>query len=165
MARKKLESLTEPMYYVLLALAQGPRHGYEIMQVVFRLTGGRVNVGAGTLYALLSRFEEEGYLLLSDTRERRKYYELTSGGRAALKEEYERLRRQVSDGSEILEGSVPPQWRPAGRGISPPAPGEDGGPGELPGAGPDHARAVGRCAGAVGNLERRGSPGPTVEAP
>lgn len=102
MARKKLETLTEQMYYVLLALTGEPRHGYEIMQVVARLTGGRVSIGAGTLYALLARFEEEGYIFLSDTQERRKYYALTSSGRVALQEEYARLRRQVADGAALL---------------------------------------------------------------
>lgn len=102
MARKKLETLTEQMYYVLLSLAREPRHGYEIMQVVSQLTGGRVSIGAGTLYALLSRFEEEGYIYLSDTQERRKYYALSPNGRTALQEEYDRLRRQVADGSGIL---------------------------------------------------------------
>lgn len=102
MARKKLETLTEQMYYVLLALVQGPRHGYEIMQVVSQLTGGRVTIGAGTLYALLGRFEEEGYISLSGTQERRKYYALSPSGRAALREEYVRLRRQVADGEKIL---------------------------------------------------------------
>ena len=103
MARKKLETLTEQMYYVLLSLAGEPRHGYEIMQVVGQLTGGRVVLGAGTLYALLGRFEEEGYIFLCDTRERRKYYALTPVGRAALKEEYDRLRQLVQDGAEALE--------------------------------------------------------------
>lgn len=103
MARKKLETLTEQMYYVLLSLAGEPRHGYEIMQVVSQLTGGRVVLGAGTLYALLGRFEEEGYITLCDTRERRKYYTLTPLGRAALKEEYDRLRQLVQDGAEALE--------------------------------------------------------------
>ena len=108
MARKKWETLTEQMYYVLLALSAGPRHGYEIMQVVSQLTGGRVNIGAGTLYALLGRFEEEGFILLRDTRERRKYYALTPEGKRALREEYERLRRQVADGAALLgEEDIP----------------------------------------------------------
>ena len=54
MARKKLETLTEQMYYVLLSLT-GERHGYGIMQYVSDLTHNRVTIGAGTLYALLSR--------------------------------------------------------------------------------------------------------------
>lgn len=102
MARKKWETLTEQMYYVLLALVQGPRHGYEIMQVTSLMTDGRVAIGAGTLYALLGRFEEEGFICLCDIQERRKYYSLTDEGRAALQEEYARLCRQVADGEEIL---------------------------------------------------------------
>ena len=102
MARKKLEPLTEQMYYVLLALAKEPRHGYEIMQYVSQLTGGRVTIGAGTLYALLGRFEEEGYIFLRDIQERRKYYALSPDGRLALKEEYGRLRRLVADGAVLL---------------------------------------------------------------
>lgn len=102
MARKKWETLTEQMYYVLLTLVDGPRHGYEIMQVASRLTDGRVNIGAGTLYALLSRFEEEGYISLHNVQERRKYYALTPDGRAVLEEEYRRLRRQVADGARLL---------------------------------------------------------------
>ncbi len=69
MARKKLESLTEPRYYVLLALYEEPRHGYGIMQYVNQLTQGRVAVGAGTLYALLARFEEEQLIILTHTKE------------------------------------------------------------------------------------------------
>ena len=61
MARKKLDTLTEPMYYVLLSLRQ-ERHGYGIMQNISALTGGRVNVGAGTLYALLERFEKDALI-------------------------------------------------------------------------------------------------------
>ena len=102
MARKKMETLTEQMYYVLLSLVQGPRHGYEIMQVVARLTQDRVTIGAGTLYALLGRFEEEGYIFLCDIQERRKYYALNTDGKIALREEYDRLRRQVADGATLL---------------------------------------------------------------
>lgn len=103
MARKKLETLTEQMYYILLSLAGEPRHGYGIMQDVSQRTGGRVNIGAGTLYALLARFEEEGLITLTDIREGRKYYLLTGEGRRILRDEYDRLRRQVADGADALE--------------------------------------------------------------
>ena len=102
MARKKLETLTEQMYYVLLSLTQ-ERHGYGIRQDIAQLTGGRVSVGAGTLYALLSRFEEEGLIVLSDTRDGRKYYTLTPEGRQVLEQEYDRLRQQVADGAALLD--------------------------------------------------------------
>lgn len=101
MARKKLDTLTEQMYYVLLALTE-ERHGYGIMQYATELTGGRVNIGAGTLYALLARFEEEGLIRSAGERENRKYYKLTNDGRKAISDEYDRLRRQVADGAAIL---------------------------------------------------------------
>lgn len=102
MARKKLETLTEQMYYVLLSLTQ-ERHGYGIMQYVAELTQGRVTIGAGTLYALLSRFEEEGLIALTRTLEGRKYYQLTAEGEQTLQGEYDRLRRQVQDGARLLD--------------------------------------------------------------
>ena len=101
MARKKLDTLTEPMYYVLLSLRQ-ERHGYGIMQNISALTGGRVNVGAGTLYALLSRFEADGLIRLSAERDNRKYYRLTEEGERVLRVEYERIRRQAADMERVL---------------------------------------------------------------
>ena len=102
MARRKLETLSEQMYYILLSLHTEPMHGYRIMQYVSELTQGRVVIGAGTLYALLGRFEAEGCIRLSGTSEGRKYYELTPAGRQVLENEFERLRRQVSDGARFL---------------------------------------------------------------
>ena len=101
-ARKKLETLTEQMYYVLLALAE-ERHGYGVIQYAAQLTGGRVKLGAGTLYALLARFEQEGLIRPTKEEENRKYYVLTDAGRKTLEDEYDRLRRQVADGARVLE--------------------------------------------------------------
>ena len=101
MARKKLDTLTEPMYYVLLSLTE-ERHGYGIMQYVNQLTNGRVNIGAGTLYALLSRFEKEGLLRSTKEQENRKYYQLTDEGRKVLEDEFDRLHRLVADGNYVL---------------------------------------------------------------
>ena len=75
MARKKLETLTEQMFYVLLSLKR-ERHGYGIMQAITEMTGGRVSVGAGTLYALLERFEGEGFITFTRMEDKRKYYKL-----------------------------------------------------------------------------------------
>lgn len=109
MARKKLDTLTEQMYYVLLALTE-ERHGYGIMQDTAALTGGRVIIGAGTLYALLSRFEADGLIRLSAERDNRKYYRLTEEGRRVLEEELRRLQRQAADG-ERVRGAAGAQWR------------------------------------------------------
>ena len=80
MARKRLETLTEQMFYVLLFLRE-ERHGYGIMQAIAELTGGRVSVGAGTLYALLERFEKDGLIRRTRTEDNRKYYILISRSR------------------------------------------------------------------------------------
>ena len=101
MARKKLDTLTEPMYYVLLSLTE-ERHGYGIRQYANQLTNGRVNIGAGTLYALLSRFEKEGLIRATKEQENRKYYRLTNEGRKVLEEEFDRLHRLVADGNYVL---------------------------------------------------------------
>ena len=103
MARKKLETLSEQMYYVLLSLYAEPMHGYRIMQYVTELTQKRVVIGAGTLYALLGRFEDEGYICLNGTAEGRKSYELTPAGRQVLENEFDRLRRQMADGAKLLQ--------------------------------------------------------------
>lgn len=102
MARKKLETLTEQMYYVLLSLAAGPRHGYGVMQYASELTGGRIRIGAGTLYALLDRFESERLIAFAGAREGRRYYQLTEDGRRMLDREYDRLRRQAADWELVL---------------------------------------------------------------
>ncbi len=103
MAREQLKNLTEPMYYILLALTT-PRHGYGIMQEVERRTEDRVRIGAGTLYNLLSRFEEEKFITQISEENRRKTYRITDKGLGILKDEYKRLRQLVSDGKDILEG-------------------------------------------------------------
>ena len=105
MAREQLKNLTEPMYYILLALTT-PRHGYGIMQEVESRTSGRVRIGAGTLYNLLSRFEEENFITQISEENRRKTYGITDKGLGVLKDEYKRLRQLVSDGKDILEGIV-----------------------------------------------------------
>lgn len=105
MAREQLKNLTEPMYYILLALSE-PQHGYGIMQEVERHTDGRVKIGAGTLYNLLSRFEEENFIVQISEENRRKIYTLTDKGLDILIEEYKRLKQLVSDGSDFLGGRV-----------------------------------------------------------
>lgn len=101
MARKKLDTLTEQMYYLLLALHE-PGHGYAIMERVRELSHERVQLGPGTLYTLLGRFEKEELISLTRLDETRKIYRLTTLGRKTLEREYERLRRQVADGAVIF---------------------------------------------------------------
>ena len=101
MARGKLETLSEQMYYLLLALHE-PGHGYAIMERVRMLSRGRLELGPGTLYTLLGRFEREGLITLDRVEDTRKIYRLTAAGRETLEREYERLRRQVADGAAVF---------------------------------------------------------------
>jgi len=101
MARKQLQNLTEPMYYVLLCLKK-PLHGYGIMQKIDEITGGRVKVGPGTLYNLIDRFEKEKIVQRVESVGKKKTYQLTNKGLELLKEEIKRLKMLISDGEKIL---------------------------------------------------------------
>ncbi len=102
MAREQLQNLTEPMYYILLTLTK-ERYGYEIMQTIEKFTEGRVVVGPGTLYNLLSRFQEEGLIRQVSDDGRRKTYIITSSGRRILDEEMKRLKQLIIDGESLLK--------------------------------------------------------------
>lgn len=101
MARQQLQTLTEPMYYILLALTQ-ECCGVDIMDRVKELSHGRISVGPGTLYALLAKFVEIGLIKPTDFYSRRKSYIITDMGRQELNKEYNRLKSMVSDGSAYL---------------------------------------------------------------
>jgi DNA-binding PadR family transcriptional regulator len=80
--------LTPGMFQVLIALADGEKHGYAIVKEVARRTGGEVALSAGTLYTIVRRLEQEGVIAESASRpdpalddERRRYYRLTDFGR------------------------------------------------------------------------------------
>jgi DNA-binding PadR family transcriptional regulator len=94
--------LSEPVYHILLALADEPRHGYGIIQAVERWTEGRVRLRTGTLYTALRRLEEDGVVAEPADRPapeedgRRRYYTLTPHGRAVLRAEAGRLERLVA---------------------------------------------------------------------
>lgn len=103
MSRKALQTLSEPMYYVLLALTK-ERYGTEIMTAVKEFSGGRVTIGPGTLYTMLDKFVRNGLIRRTDATSGTKRYLITENGKAALREEYERLRRLADDGREIMEG-------------------------------------------------------------
>lgn len=105
MAREQLKNLTEPMFYVLLTLYT-PRHGYEIMQMIQDITNNRVQVGAGTLYSLLARFEKEKIIEQVDEDGRRKIYKITTKGQEILQNEHKRLKDLVRDGDNYIGGQI-----------------------------------------------------------
>ena len=85
-------TLTRIEFQLLLALFDGPRHGYGIMQDVEDITGGEIRLGPGTLYAGIKRLVEAGFIeeCESDV-ERRRCYRLTRLGRNHAAEEAQRL--------------------------------------------------------------------------
>lgn len=95
-------SLTPAVFHILLALADGERHGYGIMQEIALRTDGTIRLGPGTLYRSIKRLLAEGLIEECDERpdpalddERRRYYRLTGAGRRAAKAEAWRLGRLV----------------------------------------------------------------------
>jgi PadR family transcriptional regulator len=85
--------MTGQAFFVLTALAGGPRHGYGIVREVAELSQGRVKLKIGTLYGVLDRLAADG--LIEPDREEahdgrlRRYYRLTTDGRRALAQEAE----------------------------------------------------------------------------
>lgn len=102
----ELQPMTEAMYYILLSL-ENPVHGYGMMQRIRELSHDRVKMGPGTLYGVLTRMRNDGWIEQVDSEgdSRRKTYLLTDLGRQELKREYQRLKMLVSDGA-FLEESV-----------------------------------------------------------
>lgn len=102
MPQKALGVMTESMLYTMMALQAGPRCGSEIAVWVEQLTGGRVLLGPGTLYTILSKFLEEGYLCETATDGRKRTYALTAAGRQAYTNELDRLQRCIDDARAAL---------------------------------------------------------------
>ena len=83
-------------FHILLAMLDGPTHGYGLLQAVREQSGGRVPLGTGSLYRHLSRLIDAG--LVTETKAERgadprrgTYYRLTPAGRLILAGERERL--------------------------------------------------------------------------
>ena len=85
------EPLKPADFHILLALVDGPRHGYEIMKEVERESEGRVRLEVGTLYRILARLVAETLLQEADLDGRRRNYSLTALGRRVVQTEAERL--------------------------------------------------------------------------
>ena len=96
---ESLLPLPTAVFHILIALADGDRHGYSIMQDVSARTGGAVQLSAGTLYSSIRRMLEQGLIEElsespdpSSTDERRRYYRLARFGRRVAAAEVARLK-------------------------------------------------------------------------
>ncbi|MFJ5788627.1 PadR family transcriptional regulator [Lysinibacillus sp. NPDC093197] len=95
--------MTEAMYYVLLALMR-PNHGYQLMHSITEVSNGRLKMGPGTLYGVLSRMQKDGLISLAEDDGRRKTYQITTEGEQALRFEYSRLKALIKDSPILEEG-------------------------------------------------------------
>lgn len=96
MARDQFQTLTEPMYFILLALGK-IRNGAEITSWVSQITNRRINLAPGTLYALLAQFLENDRIKRVETNKKGKYYTITDEGKKLLEEEVQRLRLLIDN--------------------------------------------------------------------
>ena len=95
--------LTEAMFYILMVLSRGNVCGTEIASSVAVITRGRVRLGPGTLYTLLAKFLDEGFVTEVGVEGRMRTYSITESGRAVYERELERLRTCLADASDAAE--------------------------------------------------------------
>ncbi len=94
--------MSETSYYILLSLTTD-KHGYAVMQEVDSLTGGRVRLGAGTLYGTLGKMTDEKLIEVVAEQDRRKVYRLTPRGRKVLRLEIRRLGELLANAEGLGE--------------------------------------------------------------
>jgi len=118
---QRLLPLPPAVFHILIALAEGEKHGYAVMQEVADRTAGRVRMSPGTLYGSIRKMLDEGLIEESFRRapagssrgdaprmkddERRRYYRLTKFGRTVAAAEAERLTALLHHAR--LNGLVP----------------------------------------------------------
>ena len=90
--------LPASVMHIVVALADGEKHGYAIMRDVAELSGGAVKMGSGTLYGSIKRMLDQGLIEETDERpdpglddQRRRYYRLTALGHRVGAAEQQRL--------------------------------------------------------------------------
>jgi DNA-binding PadR family transcriptional regulator len=101
------------MFQVLVALADGEKHGYAIIKEVAQRTEGKVALRAGTLYPVIKRLVDSDLIAESAFRpgpalddERRRYYRLTERGRAVALAEADRLQETAAQARSKLAAPV-----------------------------------------------------------
>lgn len=98
---------------ILKALADAPRHGYDIVRVITASTGDVVVIEDGSLYPALYRLEKKGHITgawgISDAGRRARFYSLTPDGRKALKTQTRDWAAFAAGVSQLLLGSGEPK--------------------------------------------------------
>lgn len=102
MARAQFQTLTEPMFYILLCL-QNEVCGIDIMAMVSVISNGRVSIGPGTLYAMLQKFEDNEIIEKAREENRKKWYLITDAGKQMLEDELKRLESMLKDAKTAMK--------------------------------------------------------------
>ena len=106
MPKKSMDSLTESMFYVLMAFGGGPMCGIDIAEEIDRCTKGRLKIGPATLYTILGKFEKEKYIEEIAVEGRKRTYQITEKGRTAYREELARLHQCIEDAQRAKGGCL-----------------------------------------------------------
>jgi Predicted transcriptional regulators len=101
--KKAYLPMSESGFYILLSLSES-RHGYGIILHVKEITGGRINLGAGTIYGTLTKFEKDNLIEPAGEEDRRKLYKITENGSWLLQQEMDRIDEMYKNGHKVLGG-------------------------------------------------------------
>jgi DNA-binding PadR family transcriptional regulator len=93
--------MTDPTLLVLASLADGPKHGYAMMEDIRNFAGARL--GPGTLYGAITRLEERGWIRPVTAQDRRQPYAITALGRRHLQEQVSSLDAVVKAAQRRLK--------------------------------------------------------------
>ncbi len=109
MGGRERNGLTEPMFYILMALLGGDKCGLEVLDFIYNCSEGRVTVWPGTLYTVLGKFERQG--LIRGTEEDRgegckRVYAITERGRLLYEGELLRLHDCMADARRAMSFAV-----------------------------------------------------------
>jgi DNA-binding PadR family transcriptional regulator len=99
----ELGRFTDPSLLILSSLASRPKHGYAMLEDIYRFSG--THLEPGTLYGALARLEKLGWISALPAEERRRPYALTASGEQALREQLATMQRVVSTGMSRLAGA------------------------------------------------------------
>ena len=91
---------SEPALLILISLADGPKHGYAMIEDILDVAG--VRLGPGTLYGAISRLESRGLIEALAPEQRRNPYRLTGAGERSLRERLRSLAAVARVGQERL---------------------------------------------------------------
>jgi DNA-binding PadR family transcriptional regulator len=95
-----LGRFSEPALYILISLADGPKHGYAMTEDIALVTGTRL--GPGTLYGAIARLEAKGWIEPLPADDRRRPYKLTTAGNRVLRHRLASLQAVAKIGKARL---------------------------------------------------------------